>query len=68
MAGEMRLQRFRTWVMTLGSLALLPMYTLVSNATSLLRLLQGTSNTSDQKCAKMKVILQLLESWMFCKQ
>ena len=50
MAGEMRLQRFRTWVMTLGSLALLSMYTLVSNATSLLRLLQRTSNSSDQKC------------------
>ena len=52
MAGETRLQRFRTWVMILGSLALLPMYTLVSKATSLLTLLQRSSNRSGQKCAK----------------
>lgn len=52
MAGETRLQRFRTWVMILGSLALLPMYTLVSKATSLLTLLQRSSNSSGQKCAK----------------
>ena len=37
----MRLHARRTCAMTLGSLALLPMYTLVSKATSLLSMLQA---------------------------
>lgn len=43
--GEMRLHVRRTCAMTFGSFALLPMYTLVSKATSLLRMLQSVHHS-----------------------